>query len=650
MLFFHAGFSGFRGGFSGVDIFFVISGFLIGGHIYSEELRGQFSIAGFCRRRAKRILPALYVVIVAVLLAGVLLLSPHELQRAATEGVATLFFGSNFFFWKVADYFAIASDQHVLLMTWSLGVEEQFYVVVPLFMVWLLRRKIHAVPIMASLTVLSFGLACFQAYYAPVAAFYLLPARAWELFGGVLLALILSSDRRKIRPSRTLTDILGLLGLIIILAPVLFLTASVPLPALPSVAGSALLLASSQAWTNRRILSFGPLRWIGRISYSLYLWHWPLFSFARIVLGAPPSHLQTAGILAASFLLATSSYYWVEQPFRNSATPQYRLLLRYAALTAALAVLCLAVRATWGLAFRTPVLAAQEMLASRSFDPCLVDAPISHPNPAPLCWENTGRPAVALWGDSHASSVARVVRQKAHAAGYDFIEIAKGSCPPLYGAGRYLTDAPGFAENCIAFNDDALHRIDSDSSIRIVLLAACWRDSLVDPWEKHTGWLVTAGKPAKPIPDLGTSRRLLLDRLGQSLQQLQRSGKRVLVFEDAPGFLVEPLWRTRTAALLMRRWIVGISLRDQSIDPGTDVEAQESADQMARAVVSSAATTTGAALVDLEGALCRGPDRCQYRDATRIFYEDQQHLSLAGGQFALRSFSLPPQPNHRPNE
>ena len=162
------------GGFTGVDIFFAISGFLIGGHMSAEEQAGRFTFAGFYRRRAKRILPALYVVICATLVLGSALLSPSELRRAATESVATLLSGSNFFFWKITDYFAVASEQRTLLMTWSLGVEEQFYLVVPLLMVWLLRFKIRLVPVLAVLSGFSFCIACYQVAHTPVSAFYLL--------------------------------------------------------------------------------------------------------------------------------------------------------------------------------------------------------------------------------------------------------------------------------------------------------------------------------------------------------------------------------------------------------------------------------------------------------------------------------------------
>jgi peptidoglycan/LPS O-acetylase OafA/YrhL len=366
VLLFHAGFGAFPFGFTGVDIFFVISGFLIGGHIYDEERAGRFTFLAFYGRRAKRILPALYLVICMVMLLGALVLSPRELQRAATEGVATLLSGSNLFFWWTTDYFAVASDQRTLLMTWSLGVEEQFYLVVPLLMVFLIRSRARLLPVLATLTALSFCVACYQSVHMREAAFYLLPARGWELFSGVLLALIATHGRIEALRSARIQNVLSWIGLLLVLLPIFFLPKYVPFPgigAFPSVLGSALLLFASEGWANQKILSIGIMRYIGRISYSLYLWHWPLLTFTRIVLGTDLTPVESTTVLVVSFCAAAASYKWVEQPFRRTKTPGRALLMRYAAATATLIIVCLAVRHTFGISERAPELALEEKLA-----------------------------------------------------------------------------------------------------------------------------------------------------------------------------------------------------------------------------------------------------------------------------------------------
>ena len=636
VLFFHAGFAGFPGGFTGVDVFFVISGFLIGGHIYAEEQSGRFTFAAFYRRRAKRILPALYVVICATLLLGAVLLSPSELRRAATECVAALLSGSNFFFWKVTDYFAVASDQRTLLMTWSLGVEEQFYLIVPLLMVWLLRSKVRLAPLLAALSAISFCISCYQATHTPVSAFYLLPSRAWELFGGVLLAVMTAPKRSGASMLEGAEHVLGGLGLLLVLLPIFFLTPAMPFPgigALPSVVGAALLLYAPRALPSRTILSASVMRFVGRISYSLYLWHWPLLTFTRIVLGANPSRLQATAVLAVSFVLATASYYWIEQPFRSSRTPERLLLLRYATATIFLILVCFVVRVTYGLAFRVPALAiVEKKLDAVPDDPCLVRDRVVSPNTSAACMENTGRPTVAIWGDSHAGSIAPALREKAHKAGYDFIEASKSACPPLANAGRYFHQFPGRAKECIAFNNSVLQRFQTDPHIQIVLLAACWKYSLVEPYEQHTGWIVDGSEPRAPMPSLEASEQKFATSLMRTISGLQKAGKRVFVLQDVPEFSEEPLWRLRTADIGFRRWLVTQLRPGQPIDPGTDLESNQAADRMARAIISGASASTGTVLVDLEGSLCTSAVACRYRDATHIFYRDNQHVTLAGGR------------------
>jgi peptidoglycan/LPS O-acetylase OafA/YrhL len=644
VLFFHAGFSGFQGGFTGVDVFFVISGFLIGGHVYDEERSGRFTFIAFYRRRAKRILPALYVVVSVVMVLGGLLLSPLELRSAANEGVATLLSGSNFFYWKTTNYFAVASNQRTLLMTWSLGVEEQFYLVVPLLMVFLLRVKVRLVPVLAVLSTLSFCIACYQVAHARAAAFYLLPGRGWELFGGVLLALITTSARRMAPLSKGAQNVLGGIGLLLVLLSIVWLPNALPFPgigALPSVLGSAFLLCAPDGWSNRRILSIGILRYVGRISYSLYLWHWPLLTFTRIVLGTNPTRLQATAVLAVSFLAAAASYKWIEQPFRRTRTPGGRLLLRYAAVTTCLILVCLGVRTTFGMAFRAPELALEEKLDWPSGDPCVVHPPANRPNTSVQCFENTGRPALALWGDSHAGSLALALRQQAHTAGYDFIEASESSCPSLANTGLYYPESPDEAEDCIAFNNKVLDSFDADRNIQIVVLASYWTDPLVDPYEHDKAWIVTGAEPRGPKPGFEASERLLSASLQSTISALQSAGKRVLVFQDVPLFAEDPFWRIRTVNLSFRKSLANRLHPGQPTDPGAAVEMNPSEDVIARKIVEDAATSTGAGLFDLEAALLVSPATYRYRDTLHSFYWDNQHLTFAGAQTALTKLTLP---------
>jgi peptidoglycan/LPS O-acetylase OafA/YrhL len=269
---YHAGIPAISGGFTGVDIFFVISGYLIGGHIFSELRKGNFSFARFYQRRAKRILPAFYAVLVFTIAASLLLLSPAENHFFALSAFsATLSVSNIFFLHYLEGYFRVRGELHPLLMTWSLGVEEQFYAVIPLLMVLLSRiRRSLLFPAILAVCVLSFLLAWRQVAIDPTHAFYLLPSRAWELGIGVFLA-VMQQTRKPLPISVPLAQLFSLTGLALMIAPIFLLNADSLFPgpaALPSVLGTAIVIAVPASWINRRILSLPPLVFVGRVSYS----------------------------------------------------------------------------------------------------------------------------------------------------------------------------------------------------------------------------------------------------------------------------------------------------------------------------------------------------------------------------------------------
>jgi hypothetical protein len=383
------------------------------------------------------------------------------------------------------------------------------------------------------------------------------------------------------------------------------------------------------------------MRYVGRISYSLYLWHWPLLALARIVLGTNPSRVESTAILAISFATAAASYKWVEQPFRASKTPGRTLLIRYAAVAALLIFVCLAVRLTFGIAFRAPELALEEKLDWSASAPCIVGGSADRADIAGPCLENTGRPALLLWGDSHAWALAPALRRQAHQAGYDFIETAKSSCPPLTNTGRYFSASPDDAAKCVAFNNNVVNSLEADRRIQVVVLASFWSDLLVDPYEQNTGWIVNGSSTQASKPTLEKSERILSDALIATISEVQKAGKRVLVLQDVPVLSEDPLWRFRTARLPLRTWLVNRLHPWQPIDPGADAEMYPSADLAARKIVEDATKTAGASLFDLESALRNSSTTYRYRDSVHSFYEDNQHLTLAGGQAALTGLKLP---------
>ena len=285
---FHFGFSTFAGGFVGVDVFFVISGFLITSLIVVEIDESRFSIVRFYERRIRRIFPALFLVIIVTSIASAIILLPNDLKRYAKSVVAADWFFSNFEFWREAGYFDVDAHQKPLLHTWSLAVEEQFYLIFPPFLLLAARylRRRYLLIIMP-IFVLSLTFSIWAVYAKPSLAFYLTPSRMWEIMLGAWLALIpWEAGKRFIPPSGY--GLLTLLGIGMIAYGVFTFSANTPFPgamALLPCGGAALVIFGGQNHPSMvsRLLATGPLVFVGKISYSLYLWHWPL-----IVLAAYP--------------------------------------------------------------------------------------------------------------------------------------------------------------------------------------------------------------------------------------------------------------------------------------------------------------------------------------------------------------------------
>ena len=316
---FHADAAVLPGGFVGVDVFFVVSGFLIARLIEAECMAGVFSFAGFYERRIRRLIPALAVVFAVSTGLALALLSPSQLEHFAGSLLAANLLGANIFFWRTSDYFAVAAEWQPLLHTWSLSVEEQFYLLFPLALVTLRRfGRRNLLAVLCAVACVSLAAAVWGAVQAPVAAFYLLPTRAWELVLGALIALapLPRSRRRAGREATALT------GLALIAAATLGVTgpAAAPLAAiLLAAAGTALLVHAGGCGGHSvaTMLAAPPLVALGLASYSLYLWHWPLLVFARHAAATrdlPPA--TTAAVVGLALLLALGSWRWVERPFR----------------------------------------------------------------------------------------------------------------------------------------------------------------------------------------------------------------------------------------------------------------------------------------------------------------------------------------------
>lgn len=308
------------GGFIGVDIFFVISGFLITSILKAEISTGKYSIKEFYRRRIDRLFPALLLVMFSVYIFGWFTLFSDEFMQLGKQLAGGAGFIANIVLYSETGYFNATSATKPFLHLWSLGIEEQFYLLFPIILYFSFRKKLNLVLVVGALAAISFALNIFSISENVERTFYLPQYRHWELLLGAILALLLHGEKGK-QPNKWLAVTLTVLSVSVILITAFLLTSSVPFPGwyalLPVVASVFLIFGLQRDGLVKSILSSKPFVFIGLISYPLYLWHWPLFSLAHIINGSTPPDVIMLGLMVASFVLATLTYWIVERPLKR---------------------------------------------------------------------------------------------------------------------------------------------------------------------------------------------------------------------------------------------------------------------------------------------------------------------------------------------
>jgi peptidoglycan/LPS O-acetylase OafA/YrhL len=421
VILFHAGHAAFAGGYVGVDVFFVISGFLITSILLREHDLSVTSIAVFYERRARRILPALFAVVAATLPFAWAWMMPHQLEAFARSLIAVPLFVPNFLFWRETSYFAPASELKPLLHTWSLGVEEQFYLIFPLVLPLLLRCRRLTTPVLALGLVASFVLCEWAAVAQPNANFYLLPTRAWELLIGTLVA-VWSHGRTQEGPAAA-SDTLAAVGLLMVVVATFSFDDATPYPSrwtlLPTIGTAFVILGTAGQGYTARLLSMRPLVGIGRLSYSIYLWHFPVLAFARLRAPAPLTNEQALLCVPLIVLLATLSYFVIERPVRKMRMHRDRVFLSAALASSMCVIAGFALAATDGAPGRLSSLQrARYERVRRATNDSLIDDGACRFNTESLdqsararfvsCATNHGRGLVIL-GDSHAGDLFNAV-------------------------------------------------------------------------------------------------------------------------------------------------------------------------------------------------------------------------------------------------
>ena len=470
VVFYHSGLGLFPGGYIGVDVFFVISGFLITGIIAREVDAGRFSILGFYERRARRILPALMVMLAFVLCAASYAFFPGDFAKLPQSALLTALFVSNIGFFLETGYFAGSAETVPLLHTWSLAVEEQFYLGFPILLILIARfMPARRTAILVAITLLSFAVAVATQASGSGFAFYLLPPRAWELFIGVLIAVGAFPAIRL----RWLREGVAFAGLAAIAYAALSFDKTTVFPgvnALFPVLGAAALILCAPGTFTGRLLESGPMVGIGLISYSLYLWHWPLIVFTEYVTDTRLAGWVSVAVISASFIAALLSWRFVERPFRSTSAFDRRAVFRWTGASMALACaasLALMTTSGWPARFSPETL---RMEAARNDvspvrDVCLTD---EIGGARPLCTLGARvPPTTILWGDSHGVELAWAISEDLTQRREALIQRTRGSCPPMLGYGN---------AGCNAFNAQVLDMIAANPNLKTVVFAGFWVD------------------------------------------------------------------------------------------------------------------------------------------------------------------------------
>lgn len=482
VIFFHAGFAVFSAGFVGVDIFFVISGYLITQIISNEIETEKFSVLKFYERRLRRIAPALLFVCAFSLPFAVAWMLPSELDSFGESLLHSMLMISNFFFWREADYFAEAAELKPLLHTWTLAVEEQFYIVFPVVLL-LLRRleKWLIFAVVASMTMLSFAATQIVPSIDTAANFYLLPTRFWELGAGALLALLPINSVVTGPQGRSL---LAWIGLVMLTMSVFYVPQRASYPGiwtLLPVFGTVLVLAFASAENSAgKLLGSRMLVAVGLLSYSLYLWHQPVFAFARIRNFGHLSFDQYLWLLLLTLCLAVLTFYLVEQPFRNRKSIGWKGLVVTTFTAGALLI--------GGGAF----LDRADGLPERVSNAWIRELSIGlgktcNGKILPEC-ATSAEPELAVWGDSFAAHLVDGIIASAPNNQASVIQLTMTTCGPFFDIAPNIKEA-SWPEGCLEHNANVIQLLESTPSIRYVVVSSPFAVYLSSPelLTRHNG-------------------------------------------------------------------------------------------------------------------------------------------------------------------
>lgn len=622
---FHFGVPGFGGGFVGVDVFFVISGFLMTGIVLGRLEQQRFSLIEFYIARFVRIVPALACTCATLIAFGWFYLDPQAYKTLVKHAAASLGFFSNIIYWREAGYFDTASQTKWLLHTWSLSVEWQFYLIYPIVLsLWARhvgRQRAVFVRLLWGMVTASFLLSLGAVRAYPEANFFMLPMRAWEMAAGGLV--FLYADR--LRTGTRATALIQAAGLAAIAVAALFITERAdwpgPLTLLP-VAGAAfvILCRADETW----FAGFGPLQWIGRCSYSIYLWHWPVLVLARYV-GWPSGVLaSTLGGIGLSVVLGWVSFVVVEQ--RAAAlreTVGARAVVALAGVPAVLLAVCAAIIHGNGYDFRLSPEVRQIASGKLDIDPrrneCLINsvARLNVPNADIGCRYGSSPDVKAIvWGDSHGNAVITSVAAAAEAAGGSVRFYGTSGCPPLIGASRFGKHRE---EPCRAFADRVAREIAAYPPAVPLIVVARFSAYVEGKGDQDDPTILVGYNGQRPSGDLNERRRRYAQLVTSDLCGIAKTRPVYVMLpipemgRDVPSDLAK--------SVILDRHPVDVSISEDTYARRNRVASQ---------AIERAVEQCGVTALDPTRYLCTG-GRCFGSTALQPLYMDGDHLNNRGG-------------------
>ncbi len=659
VIFFHAGFKIFQGGFVGVDVFFVISGYLITTIILKEISKNKFNLKDFYTRRARRILPALYFVTFISIPFSIFLMTGEDLKFFSKEVISVIAFISNFFFWKNTGYFSPSSDMQPLLHTWSLGVEEQFYIFFPLFMIFVsLFHKKKLILFISIIFILSLTLAQiggnfkiqnlsikspflflpFEYFWqAGSANFYLPFGRIWELMSGSLAAIYLFKNKIKDKKSN---NILSLIGFLIIIFSIIVINKNLQYPSiftlLPVIGTLLVIFFSTKNTILNKLLSLRLLVFTGLISYSLYLWHQPILAFNRIYFDHELSILHSLFLLLIAFIFSIFSWKYIEKPFRNKKKISNKKAINYLIVSALIIV------SFSYLIYFEKIKSYQKPLPQNiinSFKPTLknncFDIDYAHTKEKMNWFCELGAlsktTSFVVVGDSHALALKPSFDKGALANGKKGMFVGFSGCPALLDI--YSVRPDRNIRNCRMLNKKIFEYI-KDNKIKKIFLVSRWTYYTDGNYEKTNFSHIS--KKRKYFSNQNNSRLAFEFGLKNTVEKYENIGVEVIFVHQVPSQVFGPDFIYNKAINKNDNNIDINKLIKLSVDYNKHMLLQKFVRDKLKEVKN---LNHNFKEIDLNSFFCDNK-KCKIGTKKASYYSDKNHLSAFGAKAVEKEINL----------